>query len=199
MPYTILQIDSSPLNERSVSRKLTSKVLAELGRVSIPQPGHRTRFSNEPFPAPEQSYTSPLSSLRRNSGTRPAAGFIPMARPKVLDYQETYLRAILGFIGLTNISFVRAEGVAAGPDGANTAMQSGEVRWPPQFRWRPDGTLMLIQFSHVVAARARAGRRTFPKALDLQQLGERASLIAVLDHFRVRRPSRHTLTRDFPP
>lgn len=47
---------------------------------------------------------------------------------KALDYQETYLRAILGLIGLTNISFVRAEGVAMGTDGANTAMQSAEAQ-----------------------------------------------------------------------
>jgi FMN-dependent NADH-azoreductase len=49
---------------------------------------------------------------------------------KALDYQEPYLRAILGLIGLTNISVVRAEGVAMGPDGANTAMQSAEAQVP---------------------------------------------------------------------
>lgn len=47
-------------------------------------------------------------------------------RMKAFDYQETYLRTVLGFIGLTNISFVRAEGVAAGPDGALHAMQTAE-------------------------------------------------------------------------
>lgn len=30
MPYTILHVESSPLGERSVSRKLTARILAEL-------------------------------------------------------------------------------------------------------------------------------------------------------------------------
>lgn len=33
-----------------------------------------------------------------------------------LDHQETYLRGILGFIGITDITFVRAEGLAISPD-----------------------------------------------------------------------------------
>lgn len=47
-------------------------------------------------------------------------------RMKAFDYQETYLRTVLAFMGLTNVSFVRAEGVAAGPDGALRAMQTAE-------------------------------------------------------------------------
>jgi hypothetical protein len=41
---------------------------------------------------------------------------------KALDYQEPYLKALLGVIGPTNISFVRAEGAAMGPKGASTAI-----------------------------------------------------------------------------
>jgi FMN-dependent NADH-azoreductase len=37
---------------------------------------------------------------------------------KPYDFQETYLRAILGFIGLTDVAVVRAEGLAMGPDAA---------------------------------------------------------------------------------
>lgn len=32
------------------------------------------------------------------------------------DFQETYLRALFGFLGITDVTFVRAEGVAMGPD-----------------------------------------------------------------------------------
>ena len=33
-----------------------------------------------------------------------------------LDHQESYLRGIFGFFGITDVSFVRAEGVQLGPD-----------------------------------------------------------------------------------
>jgi FMN-dependent NADH-azoreductase len=35
-----------------------------------------------------------------------------------LDFQEPYLRAILGFVGLTDVTFVHAEGLALDPDTA---------------------------------------------------------------------------------
>jgi FMN-dependent NADH-azoreductase len=39
------------------------------------------------------------------------------------DFQETYLRAILGFIGIDDIEIVRAEGVAYGPEQREAAMR----------------------------------------------------------------------------
>lgn len=42
------------------------------------------------------------------------------------DHQETYLRAALGFLGITDIHFIRAEGVAMGPDARNGAMASAK-------------------------------------------------------------------------
>ena len=41
---------------------------------------------------------------------------------KPLDFQESYLRAILGFIGLTDIDVVRVEGVAMSTIGAEKAV-----------------------------------------------------------------------------
>jgi len=46
------------------------------------------------------------------TGDSPAKGF---------DFQEPYLRAALGLLGLTNITFVHVEGLAMGPDGAASA------------------------------------------------------------------------------
>jgi FMN-dependent NADH-azoreductase len=40
------------------------------------------------------------------------------------DFQETYLRAVLGFIGVTDIEFVRAEGLAYGPDQRAAALSA---------------------------------------------------------------------------
>jgi FMN-dependent NADH-azoreductase len=40
------------------------------------------------------------------------------------DFQETYLRAILGFIGIEDIEIVRAEGLAYGPEQREAAMRA---------------------------------------------------------------------------
>ena len=41
---------------------------------------------------------------------------------KVMDFHETYLRAVLGFLGITDITFVHSEGLAMGEDAVNTAL-----------------------------------------------------------------------------
>jgi FMN-dependent NADH-azoreductase len=40
-----------------------------------------------------------------------------------LDFQEPYLRSILGFIGLTDVTFVHLEGLARGPDEAAKGLE----------------------------------------------------------------------------
>lgn len=40
-----------------------------------------------------------------------------------MDHQETYLRAVFGFFGITDIRFVRAEGVAMGDEKRDQAIQ----------------------------------------------------------------------------
>jgi FMN-dependent NADH-azoreductase len=47
---------------------------------------------------------------------------------KPLDFQEPYLRAILGFIGLTDIEVVRVEGVAVSAIGPEKAVASATAR-----------------------------------------------------------------------
>lgn len=42
---------------------------------------------------------------------------------KVMDFQEPYLRAILGFIGITDIEVIRIEGVMMGTDKAAAALE----------------------------------------------------------------------------
>lgn len=41
---------------------------------------------------------------------------------KVMDFHETYLRAVLGFLGITDITFIHSEGLAMGEDAVNTAL-----------------------------------------------------------------------------
>ena len=52
------------------------------------------------------------------SAGSPAAAF---------DYQETYLRALFGFLGVTDITFVRAEGVAMGPEARAKAIEAAKA------------------------------------------------------------------------
>lgn len=57
-------------------------------------------------------------------------GFFGPGSPAAsLDHQETYLRALFGFLGVKDISFVRAEGVAMGPKAREDAVAAakGEV------------------------------------------------------------------------
>jgi FMN-dependent NADH-azoreductase len=47
---------------------------------------------------------------------------------KAFDFQETYLRSVLGFIGVTDVQVVRVEGVAMGPDALTHAISSAHVQ-----------------------------------------------------------------------
>jgi FMN-dependent NADH-azoreductase len=42
------------------------------------------------------------------------------------DHQETYLKAAFGFLGITDITFIRAEGVAMGPEARSGAIASAK-------------------------------------------------------------------------
>jgi FMN-dependent NADH-azoreductase len=44
-----------------------------------------------------------------------------------LDHQESYLRTVFGFFGVTDIRFVRAEGIAMGDAAKATALAAAEV------------------------------------------------------------------------
>ncbi|MCB8875246.1 FMN-dependent NADH-azoreductase [Acidisoma silvae] len=46
---------------------------------------------------------------------------------KPYDFQETYLRTALGFIGLTDVTVVRAEGLALGADAAAKAVSDARA------------------------------------------------------------------------
>jgi FMN-dependent NADH-azoreductase len=41
-----------------------------------------------------------------------------------LDHQEAYLRGVLGFMGITDVAIVRAEGTNMGPEAVEQAMIS---------------------------------------------------------------------------
>jgi FMN-dependent NADH-azoreductase len=50
--------------------------------------------------------------------------YAPGMPQQAFDFQETYLRAVFGFIGINGIEIVRAEGVAYGPEQRDAAMRA---------------------------------------------------------------------------
>ena len=44
-----------------------------------------------------------------------------------LDHQESYLQAVFGFFGVTDLRFVRAEGIAMGPEARARGIASAEL------------------------------------------------------------------------
>ncbi|MDI1227228.1 MAG: FMN-dependent NADH-azoreductase [bacterium] len=45
---------------------------------------------------------------------------------KQMEFHETYLRGVLGFIGITDVHAIIAEGASMGPDGAKNAIAAAE-------------------------------------------------------------------------
>jgi len=48
--------------------------------------------------------------------------YVPGTAQAALDFQETYLRAVFQFLGIDDVHFVRAEGVAIGPEQREAAL-----------------------------------------------------------------------------
>jgi len=50
-----------------------------------------------------------------------------------MDFQETYLRAVLGFIGVTDVQVIRAEGLSHGGDARASALAAAHVAIGAEF------------------------------------------------------------------
>ena len=197
MSHSVLHIDSSPLGDHSVSRKLTAKVLAEIKAdhsdtqvvirdlVATPLPHLSSVTVGAFFTPPEQRNDTLNESLKLSDelidelfaadvivigapmwnfgipsslkawidhvaragrtftyGASGPESLLPVGKKviivssrggiyssgpmQVMDHQETYLKAILGFIGLHDVSIIRAEGVAMGEEAVKAALQSAD-------------------------------------------------------------------------
>jgi FMN-dependent NADH-azoreductase len=196
MALTVLTIASSPMGERSVTRKLTDKVVENL-KTAYPDSRFASRdLATSPLPhidglfvggvftrpedrnealqaavaasdkavdelidadvivigAPMYNFGIP-SSLKAwidhvvrmgrtftNGSAGPeglllnkkvivtsARGHVYTAGPYThMDHQEPYLRTALGFMGLTDISFVRAEGLQGGAEASEEAFKQAD-------------------------------------------------------------------------
>ena len=68
-----------------------------------------------------------LCAASGSSSPRRVAASIPRARSCRFDHQETYLRALFGFLGVTDITFVRAEGLSMGPEKRDASIAAAEA------------------------------------------------------------------------
>jgi FMN-dependent NADH-azoreductase len=57
--------------------------------------------------------------------------YAPDTAMAAMDFQETYLRAVFRFIGIDNVEFVRAEGVAFGPQQREAALNDAISAFRP--------------------------------------------------------------------
>ena len=66
-------------------------------------------------------------------------GFYGSGTPAAfLDHQESYLRGVFGFLGITDISFIRAEGVAVSDAQRSKALQSAQLEIAAAFAEEPE-------------------------------------------------------------
>ncbi len=199
MSHTVLNVETSPLGDYSVSRKLTANILTELKAkhadikivtrdlASSPLP-HLTGLTvGAFFTPPEQRNVEQIESLKLSDalvdelfaadvivigapmwnfgipsslkawidhiaragrtfkyGASGPESLLPSGKKvliassrggiyssgpmEAMDHQETYLKTILGFIGLHDVTIIRAEGVAKGEDAVNSAMETADAQ-----------------------------------------------------------------------
>ena len=47
---------------------------------------------------------------------------------QAIDFQEPYLRQLLGFVGITDVTFVHAEKIGFGPDAREAALRAAKAQ-----------------------------------------------------------------------
>jgi FMN-dependent NADH-azoreductase len=65
------------------------------------------------------------------------AGFYSEGPAAAMDHQEQHIRTLLGFMGVTDVDFIRAEKLAFGPEAAETAIADavGEIEGFAEQDW----------------------------------------------------------------
>jgi FMN-dependent NADH-azoreductase len=125
------QLRENAVSERLVAQFLAADVVvigAPLYNFSIPsqlkawidriaQPGRTFRYTANGPEGLAKGKTVIVASTRGGVYSTSEAG-------RALEHQESYLQTVLGFFGVTDVRFVRAEGVAMGADAKTQAMEA---------------------------------------------------------------------------
>ena len=131
---TEVQKRENEISERLVSQFLAADVIvigAPMYNFSVPsqlkawidriaQAGRTFKYTEKGPEGLAGGKTVIVASTRGGVySTNPALAF--------LDHQESYLKAVFGFVGITDVRFVRAEGVAMGDEAKAKALAAADV------------------------------------------------------------------------
>ncbi len=130
----ILHLDSSITGDQSVSRQLTARIVENLGRSAPATTSYRD-LAKDPLPhftfTPEakaahaaslEEFPSQLKAWRVIVASSRGGTYSNGAMAD-FDFQEAYLRTVFRFLGVTDVAFVRAEGVATGTEAKQRAIE----------------------------------------------------------------------------
>ena len=131
VPLTEAQQRENAVTERLLTQFLAADVIvvgAPLYNFSIPtqlkawidrlaQPGRTFRYAASGPEGLAKGKTVIVASSRGGMYSTSDAG-------QALEHQESYLKTVFGFFGITDVRFVRAEGLGMGPDARETALAS---------------------------------------------------------------------------
>jgi FMN-dependent NADH-azoreductase len=112
MTMKLLHIDSSILASNSVSRQLTTQIVA---KWQASHPGTTVDYLDLAV-----GKTVIVASTRGGVYSTSEGG-------RAMEHQESYLQTVFGFLGITDVRFVRAEGVAMGDAARTQALAAAEV------------------------------------------------------------------------
>lgn len=129
-------LSDAQVRENAVSEKLVSQFLAAdvvvIGapfyNFSIPtqlkawidriaQPGRTFRYTASGPEGLAKGKTVIVASTRGGIYSTSEGG-------RAMEHQESYLQTVLGFFGVTDVRFVRAEGIGMGPDAKQQALDN---------------------------------------------------------------------------
>jgi FMN-dependent NADH-azoreductase len=68
------------------------------------------------------------SSVLLENHLKTRGGLYSEGPAKVMDSQEPHLRALLGFIGITDVTFIRSEKLGFGPEHGEQALHSAQLQ-----------------------------------------------------------------------
>jgi FMN-dependent NADH-azoreductase len=128
------QIEENALSERLVSQFLAADVVvigAPMYNFAVPtqlrawidriaQPGRTFGYTEKGPHGLAGGKTVIVASTRGGMYSTSEGG-------RAMEHQESYLQTVLGFLGITDVRFVRAEGVAMGEAAKTAALESASL------------------------------------------------------------------------
>jgi FMN-dependent NADH-azoreductase len=131
-PMTEAELTARALSDELIAelRAADSVVIgAPMYNFSIPT-GLRAWFDYVLRPGVTFSYSEAgprgLLTAKRVIVIESRGGLYSEGPAQAMDFQEPYLRTLLGFIGLTDVTFIRAEKIGFGPDAREAALATAK-------------------------------------------------------------------------